>query len=119
MAYSASAMFVKLSLLAFYLRLSPNKTFRITVYTMMAVSICFGVGSVLSAGLQCIPTAMLWDINVKGKCLDINLFYFANAALNIVTDTIIYCLPIPTLWKLQLPVVQRIGLCVVLGLGGL
>lgn len=120
LSYSAAAMFIKLSLLAFYLRLAPNnRIFIILVYVMIFVSIGFGLGSILTAGLQCIPISMLWDITVKGKCVDINKFYFANAGLNIFTDLMIYGLPIPTLWKLRLPVVQRVGLCVVLGLGGL
>lgn len=120
LSYSVSAMFIKLSLLAFYLRLLPNKpAFKIIVYTMMFVSISFGVGSVLSAALQCIPISMLWDVTVKGRCIKVNLFYYANAALNITTDMIIYILPLPTLWKLQLPIIQRVGLCGVLGLGGL
>lgn len=120
LSYSASAMFIKLSLLAFYLRLAPNnQRFRIAVYVMMFVAAGFGIGSILSAALQCIPLTMLWDATVTGKCLDVVGFYFANSALNIVTDLIIYLMPIPTLWKLQLPVVQRVGLCAVLGLGGL
>lgn len=85
----------------------------------MFISAGFGIGSILSAGFQCIPLSMLWEIGVSGKCFDVVWFYFANSAINIVTDMIIYLMPIPTLWKLQLPVVQRIGLCAVLGLGGL
>jgi hypothetical protein len=120
LSYSASAMFIKLSLLAFYLRfLSNEPAFKIIVYTVMFVSISFGVGSVLSAALQCVPISMLWDATVKGRCINVNLFYYANASLNIITDTIIYVLPLPTLWKLQLPVIQRVGLCGVLSLGGL
>lgn len=113
-------MFIKLSLLAFYLRLAPNNpVFRTAVYVMIFVAASFGIGSIMSAALQCIPISMLWDTTVEGSCININTFYFANSALNIITDMIIYILPIPILWKLQLPVIQRVGLCAVLGLGGL
>jgi hypothetical protein len=120
LSYSASAMFIKLSLLTFYMRLTLDHIiFKNLVYIMIVVSIGFGVGSIMSAALQCIPISMLWDATVEGKCIDINKFYFANASLNIFTDTVIYCLPIPTLWRLRLPTVQRVGLCAALGLGGL
>ncbi|TVY50486.1 hypothetical protein LCER1_G008140 [Lachnellula cervina] len=120
LSYSASAMFIKLSLLSFYLRLLPNNNYsRSIVYAMITVSVVLGVGSILAAALQCIPIASLWNATIKGKCINVNLFYFANAAVNIITDAIIYCMPIPTLWRLQLPMIQRIGLCALLGLGGL
>ncbi|KAH6681321.1 hypothetical protein B0J14DRAFT_633068 [Halenospora varia] len=117
LAYSVSAMFVKLSLLAFYLRLSPNGMFRTLTYAMMAVSAAFGVASVFAAGLQCIPISMLWDPNQPGHCTQVNTFYFANAAIHILTELLIYILPIHTFWKLHLPTRQKLGLCGLMGIG--
>jgi hypothetical protein len=53
-----------------------------------------------------------------GKCININAFYLANAALTITTDFITYALPMPTLWSLKMPSQQKIALMGILGLGG-
>lgn len=41
----------------------------------------------------------------------------AQAITTVVTDLIVTVLPMPTLWKLRLPVYQRIGLMVLFGFG--
>ena len=41
-----------------------------------------------------------------------------QTVINVLTDFIIYALPIPTLFGLSLPMVQRIGLVVLFGFGG-
>ncbi|KAF4630434.1 hypothetical protein G7Y89_g7705 [Cudoniella acicularis] len=119
LSYSMSAMFVKLSLLAFYLRLSPNGMFRKLTYAMMVVSASFGVSSVIAAGVQCVPVSMLWDSTQAGHCIDVNSFYFANAGIHIFTELLIYILPIHTLWKLHLPLRQKLGLCGLMGVGAM
>lgn len=84
---------------------------------MMAVSAAFGIASVFAAGLQCIPISMLWDPNQPGHCTQVNTFYFANAAIHILTELLIYILPIHTFWKLHLPTRQKLGLCGLMGIG--
>jgi hypothetical protein len=117
LSYSVAAMFIKLSILAYYLRLSVGSVFRALTFTMIAVSAAFGISSVLAAGLQCLPTSMLWDINQKGHCIQINRFYFANAGLHILTEILIYVLPISTFWQLHLPLRQKLGLCGLMSIG--
>jgi hypothetical protein len=119
LAYTISAAFVKLSLLAFYLRLSRNKSFRVATYIVIFVSASFGVASLLATGLQCIPISMLWDFSQPGHCININSFYFATAGIHILNELLIYFLPMHTLWKLHLPLRQRLGLCGLIGLGAM
>ncbi|KAH8600519.1 hypothetical protein B0O99DRAFT_668439 [Bisporella sp. PMI_857] len=115
-SYSVSAALIKLSLLAFYLRLSRSMKFRISLCD--GIRMCwFGVASVVTVTLQCIPLSMLWDSTKKGSCIQLQTFYYANAALNLATDFTIYAMPIPMLWRLHLPTIQRIGLCAVLSMG--
>jgi hypothetical protein len=42
----------------------------------------------------------------------------AQTIINVVTDAMIYLLPLPTLFTLSLPASQRIGLMVLFGVGG-
>ncbi|KAJ4296490.1 hypothetical protein N0V90_006535 [Kalmusia sp. IMI 367209] len=118
-AYTVSATFIKLSLLMFYTRLSTGQTFLALVYIGILIVTGFGIGSVAAVLLQCIPLSMLWDDDKKGHCIRLIDFYYANAAINIVTDITILLLPIKILWGLHMPLRQRISLCALFGLGGL
>lgn len=43
----------------------------------------------------------------------------AQTIINVVTDFMIYVLPMPTLFHLQIPTPQRIGLMILFGVGGI
>lgn len=122
MFYNATLGFVKTSALSLYLRLTPNKSFRRLALIMLVIVASQATANVLTCIFQCAPISYTWKQvipNEHGKCVNINAFYLANAALNILTDFMTYTLPMPMLWKLQLPKRQKIGLITILGLGGL
>jgi hypothetical protein len=120
MFYNASLGFIKVSALSLYLRLTPNVNFRRIAGLMVTVVICQSLSNVTTCIFQCSPVEFIWNKSLPGgRCIDINAFYLANAALNILTDFLTYTLPMPMLWKLKLPRRQKIGLCGILGLGGL
>lgn len=122
MFYNATLGFIKTSALSLYLRLSPNKKFRRVTLIMMAIVTAQATANVLTCIFQCLPVSYVWEQvtpGSHGKCVQINEFYLANAALNILTDFMTYTLPMPMLWELQLPKRQKIGLIAILGLGGL
>jgi len=74
-SYSAAAALIKLSLLTFYLRLSQENYFRRFIYVMVFVTIGFGIGSITTVALQCIPLSMIWDSSKTGSCLQLQYFY--------------------------------------------
>ncbi|RDW65090.1 hypothetical protein BP6252_10741 [Coleophoma cylindrospora] len=117
-AYNAAATFIKLSVLAFYLRLVQKPGFRIAVFSMMAISIALGISSIISICFQCVPFSKTWSHTGPGYCFNTEAFYIANTWLNVITDLVIYALPIPILWGLNIPRQQRFGLCVLFGIGG-
>jgi hypothetical protein len=120
MFYNACLGFIKTSALALYLRLTPSLTFRRVAFFMMFIVGSQATSNVCACIFQCAPIKFLWDRTLPGgRCININAFYLANAALNIFTDFLTYTLPMPMLWKLQLPKRQKIGLVTILGLGGL
>ncbi|KAG7128544.1 Satratoxin biosynthesis SC1 cluster protein 4 like [Verticillium longisporum] len=99
--YNACLGFIKISVLALYMRLGDRKLRRVAM-------------------VMCAPVSAAYDIRIlpaDKKCIDINAFYLANAAVNIFTDILTYTLPIPLVVKLQIPRQQKIGLAVILGLG--
>lgn len=104
-------MFIKLSLLWFYLRLDRHGYMKWAVYALSFVVLGLSISSVLILIFSCFPPSKFWDITgtVSGHCMSASsqqTFYEANGVLNIVTDILIYLTPIPMLWKVQIPLVR-------------
>ncbi|KPA36412.1 integral membrane protein [Fusarium langsethiae] len=117
--YNACLGFIKISVLALYTRLG-DKVLRKTAFFMMVVVGCQAGGNVLACIFQCTPVSAAYDIRIQPsekKCVDINAFYLANAAVNIFTDILTYTLPIPLVTRLRVPRRQKISLAIILGLG--
>lgn len=116
--YVVAMLFVKMSLLWFYLRLDQRPCMKWTVYFLMFFVIGISIASFFVLAFSCFPPAMFWDITgeVEGKCMSPGsqqAFYDANGILNIVTDVFIYLTPIPMLWGLKITWVRFIlaGTC--------
>ncbi|KAI9681320.1 MAG: hypothetical protein M1817_002603 [Caeruleum heppii] len=109
--YTIAILFAKLSVLCFYLRISPQQSFRIAVFTMMAIVIGAYVPTSFISILSCNPAAQTWDLTVTGgKCINKPVFYIATASINVATDVLMLLLPWPMVWNLQMPRRQKIGL---------
>ncbi|KAK8069789.1 hypothetical protein PG994_006405 [Apiospora phragmitis] len=117
--YNACLGFIKISVLALYARLGDRTLTRLA-YIMLGVVGCQAGGNVLAAIFQCNPIRAAYDITIPAgekKCINVNAFYLANAAVNIFTDLLTYTLPIKLVVRLQVPRRQKIGLAVILCLG--
>ncbi|KAF7596967.1 hypothetical protein BBP40_011333 [Aspergillus hancockii] len=116
MFYLATLGFIKSSVCVFYTRLGDRLLTRLSM-VMLCVITMQAVSFVLTAAFQCQPIAKAWKTTLPGDCVNINVFYLANAALNIVTDILTYTLPLGVIFKLQVPVKQKIVLGFILCLG--
>lgn len=116
MFYLACLGFVKTSVLWFYTRLGDRFLLRMS-YVMMGVITAQATSFVLVAAFQCNPISMAWTGTGPGKCVNIDVFYLCNAALNIFTDLLTYTLPIRVIMRLQMPRKQKIALGFILCLG--
>lgn len=105
-------MFVKLSLLWFYLRLDQRGFMKWAVYALSFVVLGLSISSALILTFSCFPPAKFWDLTgtLEGHCMSPSsqqAFYEANGILTIVTDVLIYLTPIPMLWRVQINKVSR------------
>ncbi|KAG7402564.1 hypothetical protein Forpe1208_v017155 [Fusarium oxysporum f. sp. rapae] len=111
--------FTKLSLLTVYLRISPQKFFRIAVWTSIGIVGVYTIVITLIMLLVCNPPRKAFNFKVDGKCIDAAILYMATAVSNIVTDVILFILPIPTIYNLNMPRPQKAGAIVVFGIGSI
>jgi hypothetical protein len=119
----------KLSILFLYLRVfgdTPNVTsfgvnFRKVVYGLIAFSAVFCLITLIVNVLSCIPVRRYWNRSVPGHCgVDAFSWWLSQSLFNTITDVMILVLPMPLVKNLlNIPVRQKIGLCLVFGLGGL
>lgn len=76
-----------------------------------------GIWSICSTLFMCAPIAFFWNPALQGKCLNRHAIWFSNAAMNILTDFVIFILPMPVLRELHLPRRQKCALIGVFALG--
>ena len=69
---------------------------------------------------QCHPRKKLWDpLRTSGSCIDINPELLFTAIFNMITDFAILILPMPSIWKLQMPKKRKIMVTAIFGTGSL
>lgn len=110
--------FTKLSLLTFYLRISPFPRFQIPVWVVIGIVSCY---TAVITGLllfSCNPIWMAWSaFPDASKCIDRPPLYIATAVANIVTDIILFVLPIPMVVNLNMARPKKVGILIVFSLG--
>ncbi|KAF2183603.1 hypothetical protein K469DRAFT_581953 [Zopfia rhizophila CBS 207.26] len=119
LSYSLSIMFTKISILAFYLRLFPQKELKIVIYTAMAIVTAYSIAAGSEPFYACKPIEKYWDITITtGSCINQYEVFLFSASMNIATDTIILVLPIIMLWSVHIPRSQKFGVVFMLMTGG-
>ncbi|KAL5357248.1 PTH11-like integral membrane protein [Aspergillus floccosus] len=115
--YNASLCTTKFSILFQYLRIFPDKRFRLACYIVMSIVATYGTWAVVSAFVNCVPVARFWDPSVGGSCMSFEAVWFFNASMNIVTDITLLIMPMPLLSHLHLPRMQKFALMGVFAIG--
>ena len=117
--YKCTITLTKISILLLYLRIFPKKRFRWAVYAVMGFVISYAISSIAATILQCHPIERVFNHKLHGKCINLTVFWYCNAASSILSDCLILALPMPLITSLHLPRRQKYGLMMVFALGGL
>ncbi|KAI1640291.1 hypothetical protein F4809DRAFT_637690 [Biscogniauxia mediterranea] len=115
--YNACLLFAKLTFLAQYYRVLTIKRMQIVLTVAMLVIGSWSVSQLFLAIFLCNPVAGFWDTSVNARCIPTPLEWYINATGNIVTDIVIFILPMPVLGHLNLPKAQRVMLIGIFSLG--
>ncbi|KAF5026133.1 hypothetical protein F66182_1781 [Fusarium sp. NRRL 66182] len=118
--YIVCGSLAKLALLIFYLRISPQRWFKIATWTTLLIISGYTIGTFFAVIFACKPIAMSWDVTItEGTCINRPGLYIATAAVNIISDIILFVLPLPMVVNLQIPFKQKIGLMGIFTIGSL
>ncbi|KAK3903666.1 hypothetical protein C8A05DRAFT_32607 [Staphylotrichum tortipilum] len=115
--YNVAVCLTKISILLQYRRIFSNTKLHKTIVVGLAFLICWGITLSFLLPLVCVPVAAFWDSTVDGFCLNSEAIWYVMAGVNVVTDFIVFSMPIPVISSLHLPTKQKILLLVVFTLG--
>jgi hypothetical protein len=108
---------IKLSILFLYIELFKRPLFLKFAYGVVGLCIAFWVGALFGIALFCIPPQKIWMPYIDGHCGNSNMLYTACALTDLILDIIIFLLPIPVLWGLQMPLNKKVALSAIFALG--
>ncbi|KAL2810034.1 hypothetical protein BJX63DRAFT_423398 [Aspergillus granulosus] len=117
--YGVGLSLVKTSLMVLYYRLFGTKrSFRIAIFITGAIVWGWGFSIVLESFLLCKPIEFNYNPFLPGgTCGNRNAAFVVAGVLNMVTDFMVMSLPVPYIWKLQLPLGRKLGLVATFSLG--
>ncbi|KAF5491825.1 Satratoxin biosynthesis SC1 cluster protein 4 [Colletotrichum siamense] len=115
--YQAAMPLIKSTFLLQYRRVFPLPPFQKLCNIFLIFIMTFGFTQVVSLCFACVPLRALWDFSVQGKCFKLLDWWYAGSAINLITDIIIFVMPVPLLRTLAVPLRQKIVLMATFGLG--
>jgi hypothetical protein len=100
--------------------MSKLRWLRVVSIFIAVIILGYSISTIFALIFPCRPVNKSWDVTVTGgSCINRGAVYIVQAVTNIVTDLILLILPIPIVWRLQMPVVQKLGLLLIFVVGSL
>jgi hypothetical protein len=119
MFWGVELLLIKYSILCLYIRIFPNVWLKRAVFAFMAFTALFTLPLLFLAAFQCIPVRAIWDLEEQGtaKCIDYIAVLRLTVVYEIIAETILFALPIPIVWKLQMKTTKKVQLLIFFSLG--
>lgn len=107
----------KLAILMQYQRIFKTRRFQIWCWIFIIVINIHTILTVVLSIFPCKPIRKSWNPSIEGKCANRTATWLYNAIMNIITDFMIFLLPVPVVKSLQLPTKQKALLIGIFGVG--
>ena len=91
-------------------RIFITPAFRMATKVIGVIVILWWIGTILADTLICIPIKHNWNHEIPARCGNQQLLAIIPPIPWIVTDFAILLMPMPMVYKLHLPGLQRVGL---------
>ncbi|EFQ34833.1 integral membrane protein [Colletotrichum graminicola] len=119
--YSLSVITAKLSLLFLYLRLSPERWFRIVTMVFIVFTTTYAFIYFFLLLFSCRPIHATWDLSAQAgaTCVNKGAIFLALSGTNIVMDIVCLILPLRIIIPLQMAKRQKLSLILLFATGGL
>lgn len=118
--YFWNLAFTKISVLLLYARIFRFKSYLTkSAWIIGAICVAWAISITFITIFYCVPIQKIWDSTVPGHCIDRIIPRALNSLATILTDIVILVLPIPKVWKLQMPVAKKAAVLFAFSLGSL
>ncbi|KAG6993948.1 hypothetical protein G7Y79_00049g085080 [Physcia stellaris] len=115
----------KLSILCLYRRIfsTRDRAFAWALYIVAGLQIAWAIAGFFTTVFQCSPVSGLWRVvegtiaPTKLRCIKIVPALLGLASVNTLLNAAVLILPMPMVWKLQMPLKQKGAVCGILVLG--
>ncbi|CVL06014.1 related to integral membrane protein PTH11 [Fusarium mangiferae] len=116
--YAVCTACSKMALALFYRRLSPQRWWKWSVYSVFFLVAGYNPAILLVVLFGCTPFKKSWDLTIhEGSCVHRGAVYICTAGLGILSDLILLIMPLPMIPQLQMPPRQKAGLVVLFVIG--
>lgn len=120
--WASSTACCKVAIILFLRRVVGfTRSINTTLVVVAVVSVLWAVAAILFSTFVCMPISFYWDKSShNGHCMPKDHYLLGNivfAVMNMVGDITILVIPLPTLWKSQMPKKQKIAITGVLSIG--
>ncbi|KAI1249393.1 hypothetical protein MGN70_009006 [Eutypa lata] len=118
--YAPMAMFVKIALLALIARIfgEAHRKTLIGIYVLLGLVVSYYVSGLIVKICICNPISAYWKGDMD-KCLNQSAIITTDAAVSVISDLAILCIPIPLTWSLQLSKKKKLRVIGILCAGGM
>ncbi|KAK0726591.1 hypothetical protein B0T21DRAFT_371873 [Apiosordaria backusii] len=115
--YSFSLAFSKMSICTIFVNIFTYEWAKKCSWAMLIFTIIHGLCALAITLTFCIPLQSVWNPEVKASYCHPEAVWWVNTALGLVTDLLIFLLPIPSIIPLKLPRRQKIAVVAVFAVG--
>ncbi|KAK7432914.1 hypothetical protein QQZ08_000385 [Neonectria magnoliae] len=120
--YFLQSTLVKLSIIAFYMRIFPAREVQRLLWITFILTSLWGTAFVITAVFQCWPIPYFWkqwDGMHEGSCANVNAISWSNASMSIALDLWILAIPMWQLRSLKLHWKKKAGVALMFCVGTL
>ncbi|KAH9864320.1 hypothetical protein J1614_010254 [Plenodomus biglobosus] len=116
--WTASITLIRLSILFLYVRVFPVQKFILICRMFMVCELGYAIATYVTGLTICKPIGSFWGPSVEGRhCGDREALFLWHGVQNLIYDVLLVGLPMPLVWRLQLPLYKRVSLIGIFGLG--
>ena len=105
--YSLSLWFSQTSILMLYLRIWTTPWVRKVTYAMLILVVVYNILVIITICTACIPLAAFWDFSIVPTYCHPKRIWYTNTYVHIITDFLMFCIPIPVIVSLRFPKRQK------------
>lgn len=108
---------MRLSILALYITIFQMRPFRIVAYGVASAVLAFMTAAIITVCVLCQPVALNWNRSLKGHCGSTLKTELASGGANAILDLTLTVIPLPVVWRLQMPARKKATVSAVFSLG--